>query len=149
MILCILMRNFFGDRQQAAIAPNKLTMILPKHLCLEYSTCAMFLSSSFTGYIKQQQPESQKRIIISITSAFDIVESRWYFLFPLGFSVYFAVIASKKLAEVVCHTKYFSNFVRGHHNDFVCKHLHIRFLKLQQTSLVTKTVDIYNPSNSH
>ena len=27
---------------------NKLTMKLSKHLCLECSTCAMFLSSSFT-----------------------------------------------------------------------------------------------------
>ena len=32
----------------AAIAPNKLTMKLSKHLCMECSTCAMFLSSSFT-----------------------------------------------------------------------------------------------------
>ena len=30
------------------MAPNKLTMKLSKHLCLECSTCAMFLSSSFT-----------------------------------------------------------------------------------------------------
>ena len=29
------------------MAPNKLTMKLSKHLCLECSTCAMFLSSSF------------------------------------------------------------------------------------------------------
>ena len=32
----------------AAIAPNKLTMKLSKHLCMECSTCAMFFSSSFT-----------------------------------------------------------------------------------------------------
>jgi len=30
---------------------------------------------------------------------------------------HFAVIASKKLAEVVCHTKYFGNFVLCNHSD--------------------------------
>ena len=34
-----------------------------------------------------------------ITSAFDIVELRWYILFLVGFSVYFVVIASKNLQK--------------------------------------------------
>ena len=48
MVLCRLMHGFLENRQKAAMATNKLTMKLSKHLCLECSTCAMFLSSSFT-----------------------------------------------------------------------------------------------------
>jgi len=47
-VLCILMHGFFGNIQYAAIAPSIFTMKLPKHRCLECSTCAIFLSSSFT-----------------------------------------------------------------------------------------------------
>ena len=147
MVLCILMRNFYGDRQQAAIAPNDLTMKLPKHLCLEHPTCAMFLSSSFTFSIKQQQPESWKRIIINITSAFDIVESRWYFLFPLGFSVYFAVIVSKNLQKSSAIQNISVTLSSVIIAIFVCNCLYISSLKLQQISLITKFIDTYNSSN--
>ena len=58
--------------------------------------CLKFIIHRF---YKTRKPESWKRIIISTTSAFDIVEFRWYFLFPVGFSVYFAVIASKSLQK--------------------------------------------------
>ena len=43
-----LIVGFFGKKQYADNAPSRLTMKLSKHLCLECSTWAMFLSSSFT-----------------------------------------------------------------------------------------------------
>ena len=42
-----LIVGFLGKKQYAANAPSRLTMKLSKHLCLECSTWAMFLSSSF------------------------------------------------------------------------------------------------------
>ena len=43
-----LIVGFLGKKQYAANAPSRLTIKLSKHLCLECSTWAMFLSSSFT-----------------------------------------------------------------------------------------------------
>ena len=43
-----LMHGFFGNIQYAAIAPSIFTMKLSKHRCLECSTWAIFLCSSFT-----------------------------------------------------------------------------------------------------
>ena len=40
------------------------------------------------------------------------------------------------------------NFVFGDHSDFVCNSIYINTLKLQQISLITKSIDIYNSSNS-
>ena len=40
------MHGFFGKQQYAANAPKIFTIKLSKHLCLECSTCAIFLSSS-------------------------------------------------------------------------------------------------------
>ena len=37
--------------------------------------------------------------MISMISALDMVESRWYLCFALGLKVYFAVIASKNLQK--------------------------------------------------
>ena len=48
MVLCTLTHGFFGNKQYTAITPNRLMMKLSKLLCQECSTCAMFLSSSFT-----------------------------------------------------------------------------------------------------
>lgn len=43
-----LIVGFLGKKQYAAKAPSKLIRKLSKHLCLECSTLALFLSSSFT-----------------------------------------------------------------------------------------------------
>ena len=48
IVLVTLIHGFFGKRQYAAIAPKRLTMKLSKVLCLECSTCDIFLSSSLT-----------------------------------------------------------------------------------------------------
>ena len=83
-----------------------------------------------------------------MTSAFDIVELRWYFLFPVGFSVYFAVIASKNLQKssaIQNISVILSSVIIA---VFVCNYLYINTLKLQQISLITKFIDIYNSSNS-
>ena len=48
IVLVTLIHGFFGKQQYAAIALNRLTIKLSKVLCLECSTCAIFLSSSFT-----------------------------------------------------------------------------------------------------
>jgi len=131
------------------MAPNKLTMKLSKHLCLECSTCAMFLSSSFTVSIMALSYEPWKGIITSITSVFDIIESRRCFRFPVGFSVYFAVITSKKLAGIDYHTKYFRNSSIGdYYGFFIYNCLYISSLMLQRFSLITKSIDTYNSSRS-
>ena len=87
-------------------------------------------------------------IIISITSAFDIVEFRWYFLFPVGFSVYFAVIASKNLQKSSAIQNISVTLSSVIIAIFVCNCLYISSLKLQQISLITKFIDTYNSSNS-
>ena len=48
IVLVTLIHGFFGKQQYAAIAPNRLTIKLSKLLCLECSTCAIFLSSLLT-----------------------------------------------------------------------------------------------------
>ena len=48
IVLVSLIHGFFGKQQYAAIAPKRLTMKLSKVLCLECSTCDIFLSSSLT-----------------------------------------------------------------------------------------------------
>ena len=83
-----------------------------------------------------------------MTSAFDIVEFRWYFLFPIGFSVYFAIIASKNLQKssaIQNISVILSSVIIA---IFVCNSMYIKTLKLQQISLITKFIDTYNSSNS-
>ena len=89
-----------------------------------------------------------KRIIISMTSAFDIVELRWYFLFPIGFSVYFAVIASNNLQKSSAIQKISVILSSVIIAIFVYNYLYFNTLKLQQISLITKFIDTYNSSNS-
>ena len=89
-----------------------------------------------------------KRIIISMTSAFDIVELRWYFLFPVGFSVYFTVIASNNLQKSSAIQKISVILSSVIIAIFVCNYLYFNTLKLQQISLITKFIDTYNSSNS-
>ena len=43
-----LIHGFFGKQQYVAIPERRLTIKLSKALCLECSTCAIFLSSSLT-----------------------------------------------------------------------------------------------------
>ena len=51
IVLITSIHGFFGKQQYAAIAYKRLTMKLSKALCLECSTCAIFLSSSLTDSI--------------------------------------------------------------------------------------------------
>ena len=83
-----------------------------------------------------------------MTSAFDIVESRCYFLFPVGFSVYFATIASKNLQKSSAIQNISVTLSSVIIAIFVCNCLYISSLKLQQISLITKFIDTYNSSNS-
>ena len=83
-----------------------------------------------------------------ITSAFDIVELRWYFLFPVGFSVYFTVIASNNLQKSSAIQKISVILSSVIIAIFVCNYLYFNTLKLQQISLITKFIDTYNSSNS-
>ena len=46
IVLLTLIHGFFGKQQYATIALQMLTIKLSKALCLECSTCAIFLSSS-------------------------------------------------------------------------------------------------------
>ena len=48
-------------------------------------------------------PNHGKSIMISITSAFDLVEARWYGRFVALLTVYHHCI--KKRADIICHTK--------------------------------------------
>ena len=48
IVLVTLMHGFFGKQQYAAIALKRLTIKLSNGLCLECSTCAIFLNSSLT-----------------------------------------------------------------------------------------------------
>lgn len=48
IVLVTLIHGFLGKQQYAAIALKRLTIKLSKALCLECSTCAIFLSSSLT-----------------------------------------------------------------------------------------------------
>ena len=55
--LCVNSSLYIDARllcKQAVINPNKLMKKLSKHLCVEYSACAMLLSSSFNVSIKQR-----------------------------------------------------------------------------------------------
>ena len=83
-----------------------------------------------------------------MTSAFDIVELRWYFLFPVGLSVYFAVIASKNLQKSSAIQNISVTLALVIIAIFVCSSMYINTLKLQQISLITKSIDTYNSSNS-
>ena len=97
IVLETLIHSFLGKQQYAAIAPKRLTIKLSKILGLECSTCAIFLSSLLTDSIMVRF--LRKSIMISIISVFDRVEARWYVCFVRGFSVYFAIIASKNLQK--------------------------------------------------
>ena len=48
IVLVTLIHGFLGKQQYAAIALKRLTIKLSRALCLECSTCAIFLSSSLT-----------------------------------------------------------------------------------------------------
>ena len=83
-----------------------------------------------------------------MTSAFDIVKLRWYFLFPVGFSAYFVVIASKNLQKSSAIQNISVTLASVIIAIFVCNSMYINTLKLQQISLITKSIDTYNSSNS-
>ena len=71
-----------------------------------------------------------------------------YFLFPVGFSVYFAVIASKNLQKSSAIQNISVTLSSVIIAIFVCNCLNVNALKLQQISLITKFIDTYNSSNS-
>ena len=83
-----------------------------------------------------------------MTSAFDIVELRWYFLFPVGFSVYFVIIASNNLQKSSAIQKISVVLSLVIIAIFVWNCLYINTLKSQQTPLITHFIDTYNSSNS-
>ena len=85
---------------------------------------------------------------VCITSTFVVVELRWYFLFPVGFSVYFAVIASKNLQKSSAIQNISVTLSSVIIAIFVCNCLFISPLKLQRISLIIKFIDTYNSSNS-
>ena len=86
--------------------------------------------------------------MITMTSAFDMVESRWYFLLLTGFSVYFAIIASKNLQKSSAIQNISVTLSSVIIAIIVCNVLIFNTLKLQQFSLITKFFNNYNSSNS-
>ena len=62
------------------MAPNKLTMKLSKHLCPECSTCAMFLSSSFTV--------SMMALFLSKSLSETLIKSSFHVTFQFGNKLY-------------------------------------------------------------
>lgn len=69
-------------------------------------------------------------------------------IFPVGFSVYFAVIASKNLQKSSAIQNISVTLSSVIIAIFVCKCLYISSLKLQQISLITNFINTYNSSNS-
>ena len=60
----------------------------------------------------------EKSIMISMISALDMVESRWYLRFVAGLSVYFAIMASKNLQKSSAIQNNSITFALGDHSDY-------------------------------
>ena len=107
MVLCTLTHGFFGNKQYTAITPNRLMMKLSKLLCLECSTCAMCLSSSFTVSIMA--------LFLSKNLSKTLINAPFMLLFNLVISC----ILSTKLTPMHLPNKTFLiNEVRGKLHPF-------------------------------
>ena len=111
---------------------------------LESLAAYCFLQKCF----RQRKPELWKSITITIISAFDMVNSRWYLRLVLLFMVYFPIWASKTLQKSSAIQKISVTLSSVIIVIIVCKLLIFSTLKLQQFSLITKFSDTYISSNS-
>ena len=87
-------------------------------------------------------------IMISIISAFDMVELRRYCRFLSAFSVYFSIMASKylqKSSAIQNNSVTLSSVIIA---IIVCNSLYFNTIKLQHFSLTTKFLSTYISSNS-
>ena len=98
--------------------------------------------------VTSNQQNIKKSIMITIISAFDMVDSRWYLRFKLLFMVYFSIWASKTLQKSSAIQKTSVTLSSVIIAIIVCKLLIFSTLKLQQFSLITKFLDTYISSNS-
>ena len=81
------------------MAPNKLTMKLSKHLCPECSTCAMFLSSSFTV--------SMMALFLSKSLSETLIKSSFHVTFQFGNKLY--SIHKQPLEEILADVPLVAN----------------------------------------